>query len=491
MVRGFRLRGKQGLHKVDDRLYRRRGQGHGGEGREGGRDIGVGRVESEVVRHGDPALHGDEVHNAGADKGHGGSHHRGQPDDGRGIEGGGGRLHVQVRPLGESPVLRAGKPDLLDAVDESVHQAPLPGGGDHGLLVDAHLHPGRQQADGQGRQGDDEAGEDQAGREGEDLAQVDEGEDARHRGGEQGVHDGGTQGIHVGDILVQFTHAVIPEEGRRKGKDPHHGGGGDVHVQLIPDPRQQHVFDYRQQDRRDRGKEQEGHHSHQQPRASRRDDRARQDLVQLRDHQAHQRNGCRGQEDGNPVPGREAGEHIAQQVLQLQFPHGQGTVEAQGFLGDVRRGMPVDFHLRPGGGIRILIAAHFRGQDGDDRARILQGADHRAHGVVLPAPGQDDLPVQDAGGGQEEIQTVPQALHVAGHRPLLDAHVLEQVGNRVVYVLFLGKEGMDLASGHRPGDVFKGVAEKLPFMFFPELYLIVKPAHLQRLLSYSLLTRSA
>ena len=55
--------------------------------------------------------------------------------------------------------------------------------------------------------------------------------------------------------------------------------------------------------------------------------------------------------------------------------------------------------------------------------------------------------------------------------------MLEQRRHRVVHVGLGLERGADSAPRDRAGDIFDGVAEDLPFMLFPEFYLIVEPAH--------------
>ena len=68
----------------------------------------------------------------------------------------------------------------------------------------------------------------------------------------------------------------------------------------------------------------------------------------------------------------------------------------------------------------------------------------------------------------------------------------QEGADRVADILLVVQQALaDFPACDAPGDILKGVAQQLPFMFFPEFNLIIKPAHASRLLSYSLLTRAA
>ena len=81
---------------------------------------------------------------------------------------------------------------------------------------------------------------------------------------------------------------------------------------------------------------------------------------------------------------------------------------------------------------------------------------------------------------------------VQAHEGAYGTHMAQESADRVADVFLVVQQALaDFPACDAPGDVLKGVAQQLPFMFFPEFYLIIKPAHASRLLSYSLLTRAA
>ena len=59
----------------------------------------------------------------------------------------------------------------------------------------------------------------------------------------------------------------------------------------------------------------------------------------------------------------------------------------------------------------------------------------------------------------------------------------QQGGDGVADVRLILQGAANLPPGDGPGQVFEGVVQQLPLMFFPKLDLLVKPAHPRFLLS--------
>ena len=161
------------------------------------------------------------------------------------------------------------------------------------------------------------------------------------------VHQRAAQRIHVADVLVQLAGGILLEKGGRKGQDAHHRGRLHVHVQLVPDAARAAAPDDRQQDVPTVAK-------------NRKDTTASQQLLAAVAITVPSGSGsasgsaCRSASSPAPparsprqVPGRQAAQHVAEQIPQRQLPHGQGAVEAERLLADLLSSAAVTRTLPP------------------------------------------------------------------------------------------------------------------------------------------------
>ena len=129
---------------------------------------------------------------------------------------------VFVGPLGKNALLRAGKTDLLDAIDDGQHPA-----GEAGLLLHAHI--GALHADdhaGHGQRGfqhqHDHRRHHQRRGKGGDLRNVDQREQARQAGGKHRFHRGGRQVVDGAELGSHLAGGMLLEEARWHGHDSRH-----------------------------------------------------------------------------------------------------------------------------------------------------------------------------------------------------------------------------------------------------------------------------
>ena len=95
----------------------------------------------------------------------------------------------------------------------------------------------------------------------------------------------------------------------------------------------------------------------------------------------------------------------------------------------------------------------------------------------MPAPGEYDLAIQHARRGEQKIQPVAKSLDLCGDLLFLDGQVFQKGGNRVADVGVVCERAGRLAPGNGARQVFKGVAEQLPFTLFAVFNLLVEPTH--------------
>ena len=266
-------------------------------------NVCVRSVESIVIRHGYAALHRDIVHDDSARQRDCRVedllelHQRGR------IELEVRFAHVEIQPLREHPVLRARQPDLLHAAHQRVCEASLLRTQFHHLLADLRLRHISGDAQSQCQNRDYQRRYDQRFGVGKDLSQIHQGEDSRDRRREDRIHQRRAERVHISQVLAQFSRTVRFEEGRRKREHTHHRCCLYIDAEFCPDSRKDKLFDDRQHERTDHGKEHKAHYRSQKLHASVSDHLSHQNVVELGQDHADQRHHERRDNKGGDVPG--------------------------------------------------------------------------------------------------------------------------------------------------------------------------------------------